>query len=817
MRKKDKGNFFTTIFEGKYKHVIFILLLFLILSISFFKIAFRNYVPQASDTMQWRSSAECMIEYNKTHKEQAQWNSNVFSGMPGYLISFGAKYPFINTIKKVTNKIMNWRIFLLFMAALGVYLFMIFLGFEPIIAFISAIGFALSCHFLGLLEIGHNSKFITLIYIPWIFFSIHYLKERKSILAMGLAALLLIGQLRENHPQISYYTFILIGIYWLFNLIWSIKDKKVKDFIYFSLMFLGVLVITVMAVAQPYLSTMEYGNFTIRSGAEGVGQSYATSWSFHPAEMISFIIPNFFGGTSPNYWGWMPFTQTSMYMGVIILVLAIIAIFFDRRRIVKILMATSIVALLMSFGKHLPFLSNFLLKYLPFFNKFRVPAMILILLQFSVVIMAGYGLKSIVRKVKDKEEKFAQLMGRALLIVIILGLIFVASESLFQQLEYSQPGEFSKLKKQYVSAYGRTDGMKYATRHMQKTKDTRHKLLVNDGYIAIGLLILFFALTYAFSKNKLGKYPYLLLIMILVVIDLINVDQRFLQDVYPKKKIDSTYQKTAADKFLLKDKEEFRIYPLAGEFGQNRWAYYHQSIGGYHGAKLERYQEIIENCLNKEVQNRIPINWNIVNMLNAKYVVFNKKLPLENLEYASYDRDQKLTIYKNTSYLPRAWFVDSTELISNKENIWKRLNQRDFDPGKTAIIEKEISGISAPDSSQVILQNYDLHGIEFKVTTDTTSFLNISEIYYPKGWKAYIDGKKTEIYASNYILRGVVIPQGEHILTMQYDSETYNISIILSLLGLILTVLLLIIGAIFYYRENYQGKIVYVMKENVEE
>ena len=181
MVKKNKQKvekqigFLEKIFEGKYRHVIFISLLFIILSVFFFNIAFKNYAPPAGDTIQWRSSAQVLMEYNKEHKDQAMWNPNVFSGMPSYLISFGAKYPFVGQIFKLTNKVMNWRILMLFIMALGVYLFMIHLKFDPIIAFISAIALPLSCHFLGLLEIGHNTKFKAIVYIPWIMFAVHYL------------------------------------------------------------------------------------------------------------------------------------------------------------------------------------------------------------------------------------------------------------------------------------------------------------------------------------------------------------------------------------------------------------------------------------------------------------------------------------------------------------------------------------------------------------------------------------------------------------------------------------------------------------------
>ncbi|MCK5050334.1 MAG: hypothetical protein KAS53_01250 [Candidatus Cloacimonetes bacterium] len=785
------------VLEGKYKHVIFISLLFIILSLSFFKIAFQNYAPPAGDSIQWRSSAQVLIEYNKEHKDQAMWNPNVFSGIPSYLISFGAKYPFVSHIYKLTNKVMNWRILMLFIMALGVYLFMIHLKFDPIIAFISAIAMALSCHFLGLLEIGHNTKFKAVVYIPWIMYAVHYLKERRSLLALGTTAILLIVQLRANHPQISYYTFLMIGIYWIAQFIWAIKDKELRSHMIFSAMLLLAFVIAFMAIAQPYFSSYEYGHYTIRGGSTGLSTSYATSWSFHPMEILTFVNPSFFGGVSPFYWGWMPFTQTSMYMGIIIFLFALTAVFYNKNRLVKILLSVSIFTLFLSFGRHLPFLSNFLLEFLPAFNKFRVPAMILVLLQFTTVILAGFGIKTIIKKVKEDDQKFFDLFQKILIAVFVLFIIFIAFSSSLENFGLQHSGDASK----------------YKPAQIKQLKVLRSEKLVNDG-IQTGLLLLVsMGLILLTGRKKIGKYPFLILIAILVITDLLLIDSRFLQNVTSQQNIEKHYEKTDADKFLLKDTENYRIYPLAREFGQNSWAYYHQTIGGYHGAKLKRYQEIIENCLNAEFLDRIPINWNIVNMLNAKYVIFTQKLPLDNLEYAYYDRKQKQTVYLNNTYLPRVWFVNNTELIKDKKAIWKKLNDPEFSPAITAIVEKEVPTTYAPSESSVTPIGFGLHDIKFNVVTDTTSFLTVSEIYYPAGWKAFIDGKETEIFSTNYILRGVVVPKGEHVVEMKFESSTYSWSLKLSLIGLILAVLIFLIGLYIYIRSNFQGKIVYVIKE----
>lgn len=785
------------ILEGKYKHLIFISLLFIILSVFFFKIAFQDYAPPAGDTSQWRSSAQVLMEYNKEHKDQAMWNPNVFSGMPSYLISFGAKYPFVGHLYKLTSKVMNWRIFMLFLMALGIYLFMIHLKFDPIIAFISAIAMALSCHFLGLLEIGHNTKFKAVVYIPWIMYAVHYLKQRRSLVALGATAIILVMQLRANHPQISYYTFLMIGIYWIAYLIWAIKDKELRTHMMFSAMLLLAFVIAFMAIAQPYFSSWEYGHYTIRGGETGLSTSYATSWSFHPLEILTFVNPSFYGGVSPFYWGWMPFTQTSMYMGIIIFLFALIAVFYNKNRLVKILLSVSIFTLFLSFGRHLPFLSNFLLNYLPAFNKFRVPAMILVILQFTIVILAGFGIKTIIQKIKDDDKKFFDLFQKISIAVFVLFIIFLTFSSSFENFGLQHSGDASK----------------YSPAQLKQLKVLRSEKLVKDG-IQTGLFLLVsMGLVLAAGRKKIRKNPFLILIAILVIIDLMLIDSRFLQNVIPKQNIDKQYEKTDGDKFLLQDSENFRIYPLAREFGQNRWAYYNQTIGGYHGAKLKRYQEIIENCLNAEFLDQIPINWNIVNMLNAKYVIFTQKLPLDNLEYAYYDRKQKQTIYLNKTYLPRAWFVSNTELLTDNKAIWKKLNDPEFSPAETAIVEKEVPATFAPLESSVTPAGFGLHDLKFNVITDTTSFLTISEIYYPAGWKAFIDGEETEIFATNYILRGIVVPKGEHIVEMKFESKTYLWSLKLSLIGLTLAILIFLIGLYIYIRSNFQGKTVYVLKE----
>ena len=448
--------------NGKYKHFIFIGLLVSILLIMFFKIAFLGYVPQGHDTKQWRSSAQAVYDYNKTHKDKAFWDTNVFSGMPSYFISFSAKYPYINKIRKLTDKIINWRIFLMITGSLGIYFLMLLWGVEPIFAFLAALAFALSANFLGLLEIGHNTKFRAIIYIPWIFWALELLKKKKNILSIGLLSMFFIGQLRESHPQISYYTFIIIAIWWILNLIWSIQDKKLKEFSKITLFMIIAFILVGLAVLNPYMNKMEYTKYSMRGGSKGLDKDYATSWSFHPLEILTFINPGFFGEVSPYYWGWMPFTQTSSYMGIILLFLAILAIIYVKDKKITMLAVFSIVVLILSFGRHFSILTNFLLDYFPGYNKFRVPATILVFLQFTTVLLAAFGLQFLTKA--RNNQKIIKHFKNYLIGAIILFVLMLILPSLMEH-GFIKAGETTK----------------YSQRTIQSLVEKRKEIFTADG------------------------------------------------------------------------------------------------------------------------------------------------------------------------------------------------------------------------------------------------------------------------------------------------------------------------------------------------
>ena len=783
---------------SKYLPWIFITLLYLIVSVLYFPIAYQNMEPQPTDISQWRGAAQSIIEYNAEHKDKALWTQNMFSGMPSYMIFFPNRYPFLESVTKLTDKVINWRIFLLFIGGLGIFVLLRQLKMDPWICFFGAIAFVFSTHWAGLLEIGHNTKFRAIMYIPWVFWAVLRLKDKPSLLSLGLLATFLITQLRENHPQITYYLYLFIGMYWIYQLIESIKAKDMKKFGIWTLLLILALGLAALAVMNPYLSTMEYSQYTMRGGAEGLDKAYAQGWSFHPKEILGFIIPDFFGGINQNYWGYMPFTQVYNYFGIVVLAFGVLALWGKRKGLAIFLWVSSFIFTLMSFGSATPALSDLFFKYLPMFNKFRVPSMTLIIVQFNAVILAALGLKSVIDNIGNTvwQKRYFRIFW-------ITGAIFILwllfAKSLFGGLSFTTLTE--------VARYEQANALS----RLNDLKALRLEALYKSGILALMFLAVSLGLAYLASIKKLKTTILVLLITLITFIDLWvytgqNLKKETLKPVSARA---DNFQKQDYDSFLLQDEDNFRIYPFntnqvrpAGE-----WAYYHQSIDGYSAAKLKRYDDalkVITGDSGKDgefirylrgiyqetpVENPTPV----LNMLSTKYVILPDNLP-ETQNLRPVFNNGQVFIYENLMHLPRAWFVQDLKVVNSPEDALAALWNPDFDPATTAILESPVAKFTPPQDARVKQAEAGTHELLYEYICDTDAFLVFSEIYYPAGWKAYLDDVEIPIHPTNYILRGLIGPAGQHTVKMVMQPESYSRSVKLSLAGIVLTILAVLIG-----------------------
>ncbi len=755
----------------KYQHIVALLFLFIVLSIVFFKIGYQGYEPKTHDSMQWAASAKVLQDYNAEHKDQALWAPNIFAGMPSYLVSLPNKYPFIKETLALSKKIVNWRLTYLFLGAAGMYLIGVYFGFGALIAVIMGLAFALTGHVVGLLDIGHNTKFRAIMFIPWIFWSLFYLRDKRNLLGLGLFSAFLIAQFRANHLQITYYTLLFVGVYWIYELILALKSKDMKDFGLFTALGIVAAIIVTMAVMNPFLSTYEYSKYTIRGGDTGLDKDYAQGWSLHPAELWSFIVPDLFGGISipvkgelnryglPGYWGWMTFTQVYHYVGLVILLLAILALVLNRRKEVVFLWISLAIFTLMSFGKYSPGLSDFLLKFLPGFNKFRVPVTILVVCQGAVVVLAGFGLKAVLSSQNKKSQKqlkitFFSFVGLAVL-GLVLGRSIMAGSDLMTAKEAQYPANI-----------------------LQQLKDVRLNMAYNGIIRAVLFGVLTLGLSWMYSLKKLKQLPYLLLIMAAVFIDLKIVDNNYMNDMKKARKKELKADSIA--RYIQKQDGHYRLhYPEKSM--DNTYSAFVPTTSGYHGAKLTRYQKYWEN---PEYFNSM----NFINMMNGKYILSTKDLGRALVTKG------ELKLFQNPMALPKAWFVDNVR-VAELSKIPAQVSSNLFNPANTALVEKEVLEVNTPTNTDVKVAEYGLHRLAFNATTDKQALMVVSEVYYPAGWNAYIDGKATEIYPVNGILRGIVVPEGNHEIVMEFKPKSYYTGLRLSLIGLILSILATAVGS----------------------
>lgn len=807
--------------------------LLVFVSLLYFPVAFGGKTPHASDISQWQGAANKIIEYNQNHADNALWTQSMFSGMPSYMISFPNRWPFLENLSRLTDKLINWRIFLLFIGSLGMFLLLRFLKLDVWTSFFGAVAFMFSCHWLGLVEIGHNTKFRAIMYIPWVIWAFMRLRQKPGLLSLGFLATTLIMQLRENHPQISYYLYLFLGLYWLWQLVESIRAKDHKSFWLFTLLAVVAVGLTLLAVMNPYLSTMEYSKFTQRGGSGGLETSYAQGWSFHPKEIITFFIPDFYGGVSPNYWGYMPFTQVYNYFGLIVLAFGIIALIGSKhRRTAVFLSISSLIFLIMSFGSATPRLSDLFLKYLPYFNKFRVPSMILTMVQINAVLQAALGVDTILSLSAEQSKDWSKgLLKAALICGGVFFLWLIAAKALFGGLGFASASDLQQLSQHGLTELPGT------------VKETRLGLLYNSGLISLLLLSLSLALAWLKSAKKLPQAAFVLLLTLLAFIDLWVYTGKFLksENLQARQEYTDRFAPQDYDEFLLADKSNYRILPLgqsmlsearmgkpAGEF-----AYHHQTVTGYSAAKLERYDKLLK-LIEGDPATQKPGEWGrlmmgmygmkegempvdkptpVMDMLSTKYILHPDPLPndsLFTLDFPPYNQFyNKLTpvftgfdgtsVYRNETALPRAWFVDAVQKVAPADSILPLLRSESFDPRRLAFVETDLKDIQKPDSARVTQTTAEMHKLAYDVYTDKPAFLVLSEVYYPAGWKATLDGKEIPIHAANYILRGLQIPAGAHKLELTFAPESYKTSVRLSFIGLLAS-LLALGGGIAYTR-----------------
>jgi len=676
---------------------------------------------------------------------------------------------------------------------------------------LGGLAFMFTPYLITMEAFGHGSQMMTAAYLPVVVWAVMRLLERRSLLHFLVAALAIGLQLQRGHVQIVYYTWMVIGLYFLYYMVrqWR-QEKDAAELGRATAWFAGALILGAALAAVLYLPVYHYTPFSIRGGAgaaggdTGAGFQYATQWSFHPKEMLTFLLPSFFGFGGQTYWGAMPFTDYPNYMGIVVLGLAVFAVFQRRRPPVGFFLGVIGLSLLVSFGRHLAFFYRLLYDYLPFFNKFRVPVMILIVVQFSVALLAGLGLQALL-DLASREEPLGERGRRIFRGVAIV----VGSFAVLTLLATMARQGFGDL---MAGIYPD----RYAPQIQTQLDQERVRMLLKDMWLVSLFLGGSLAAVWAFFHRKLSASGLAALLSVLVLADLWFVDFK-LNRARDAGFLKSYLADDETTRFLKQDKDLFRVFPVADLFGDDRWAAQEiASIGGYSPAKLRVYQDFLDaqglpndfvrlyyrQAVREGRRVVVPVPadevdtpkrrsmWAALDMLNVRYVVSRYPIPDPNLEavaatrYQSAGQSFRLQIYRNRNALPRAYLVDRYTVLQNKADVFGYLLSGKFDPSAEVVLAQKPDLEPAPGPGEVRVEGHDLHTYRLKTSAQSPKLLVLSEAYYPHGWRATVDGRPVPIYQANYVLRAVAVPAGEHEVVFHFAPADFKIGAAISLAAL---------------------------------
>ena len=774
-------------------------LLYIVTLILFRGIVFDNAAfASEGDTAASLSYVHAGDQIAKTEGVDVLWMPYFFSGMPtfGNVAYLPHNVSYVQTAVQwllnllYLNGAWTWLVVYYFLGGVSMFFLMRTWNFTRPAALIAALTFMLSPYMVGLAGEGHGSKLMALSYLPLVVLLTHLLFERRDALSVGLLGGAIGTLMLTNHMQIVYYIFIFCALFLLYHIVFDAREKPGRALVKAGL-FAGALALGFCVSSYIYLSVYEYAQYSMRGGgttgaAGGLAYDYATSWSWHPGELITLLIPGFYGMKAEYYWGPMiPWTNSSVYVGLVPILFGGIALAFRRTRFVLFFGLMTLVLILLSFGNNLSLLYQPLFQYLPFFNKFRSPEQILHLLPFVTGVLAAAGFTALVAS-RERDSgidagKLAQgllISGGVILALFLLALLFQTSllESLPGTM-FLKAGQTEQLQQQYGAR---------APRAIAQIRQMRFDVFWKD-YVKFSLLsVALCGLVVAWLKGRIREWTFAGAVIVLVTVDLSLVGAKYI-DPKPRQNLEQAFRPDATITYLQGQPGLFRLFagidPGDPLYMDNAFAFHGlQSITGYSPAKLKIYQTLLDSCMYRRPDPSFPINMNIVDMLNVEYLVLHARLPEPKFQMVNVDQAQRTLTYRNPGALPRAFYVAEAYAASGDADVFRVLNSPLFNPARTAILYKRLPQEIMPVDSTHVPRILSYKSREIRISTDAPApaLLVLSEVYYPAGWKAFIDGTESEIYRTNYVLRSVLVPGGTHEVVFSFDPPLYRIGWIIT-------------------------------------
>lgn len=827
-------------------HILIIISFIVIGYLYFYPLLEGKEMPQMDNTHA-SGMAQELVEFEEQYPgEESQWTNSAFGGMPAYQIKGGkSNNIFLHLHRFFRFNLPYTTVAIIFIYLLCFYILMISLGYNYWLSFIGSIAFAFVTYNLDILITGHTSKTYAIAYMAPVIAGIILTYNKKYILG-GILTMLGLGlEIASNHIQITYYLLLTVIIIGIVELIYAIKEDQMKHFGIATATLIVAAMLGVIPNLAKLWTTYEYGKYTTRGetilttqkeknkSEDGLDKDYALGWSLGIPETFSLMIPNARGGHTGRigevpkameqvdanfkeavkeqnrYWGNQPFTGAPYYVGSIITFLFILGLFIVKGRLKWWVLFATILSILLAWGKNFPPITDFFFHYVPFYNKFRTVTMSLVIAGLTMPLLAMAALKKIVEKpetIRNSKEFYIALglTGGLCFLFLIMPNLF------FDFITAEEQAYFDKFK-------SNPEYVEFINGLLPNLRDARIAIFKADVVRSLVFIILVACILLLFAYGKLKRNIMFGAVLFLVAIDLIVVDQRYVNsdDFVRKRQIRQQFEPTPADQIILKDQDpNYRVVNIArNPFTEVHTSYFHKSLGGYHGAKLRRYQDIIEHYLAPNIQAmraamqskqdeesqkpdiyKILDRLNVINMLNTKYIIYDpQSMPLINMKA-----------------LGNAWFVNEYEIVENADKEMEALEF--FNPKTTAIIHKEFEStikklpkteFFSLDSSEIRLTQYKANHLIYEAKTPKEKLAVFSEIYYPKGWQAYIDGKPTDHIRVNYILRALLVPAGKHKIEFKFEPKSYTTGQKIALASSLIIGLLMIGGFAKIIREEW--------------
>ena len=779
------------------KHIT-VIIFFIITAVLFFSPVLKGKKILQNDIVQYSGMSKELKDYRSNYEKETYWVNNAFSGMPTYQL--GAKYPH-NYIKKLDLLIrfLPRPADYLFLYFIGFYFLMLSLKIEYRLAVLGALSFGFSTYLIIIIGAGHNAKAHAISYMPFVLGSIIYVVRKKYIIGFILTAIFLGLQLTANHFQMTYYLMFIVIVMAIWFVVKCIKENDRVHLIKTIVVLFTSLVFSLLMNSSNILTTMEYSKESTRGNSssltinsdgspkenfsKGLDREYITQWSYGVFESLNLFIPKIVGGgssekldsnssfyqilrksgysplesnqivkNSPTYWGNQPFVEAPAYVGIAVFFLFVFSVFLYRGNHRSWLLASIILSLLLSFGKNFSFLTDLFISYFPIYDKFRAVSSIQVILELCIPIMAILGLSSLFSDKIMTKSKIRALNFTGMVFLLILIVLYLIKGFL----------PFSGISDQYMDET-----------IVEALIEDRKEIYVSQLLKSFIFISIIFFLIFLFIKEKLKKNYFIVSLAIIISTDLILFSKNYVNDenFVDAVNVENPYNLDEVYKSIIDDKSDYRVLDLTEN--STKPNYFFNSINGYHAAKLGRYNDVMDFYLNKN-------HLNTLSMLNTKYIIFNQ--------------EGEKQIFKNEFSSGSAWFVKENINVFDDDQEIKSLDTLNY---------KEISVSQSFESkkyynntSSIVVAEKKSDYIKYDVSSDDTGLIIFSEIFYPKGWKAYINDQEVTMERFNYILRGLEVPKGKHRLEFVFDPTIVKLSSNISLfstLGFVFIILVMIL------------------------